>query len=309
MTKRKQPIDLEHMAIGPCQLVRTEGVIWVIRQVSTNAEYRIPPGRRSEFRKVEPRVEFAERTAKQVSKDTVLPGSPHSASEREVQNMVQNLAVKSPLSRVNGQSSPSTPDEVAETSPSLWSELEEWIQHDANFENRHVVLCRRVFVSCLTGGRLTSMEAKRAGRLLAYALTRGFRSQRDSPTERTHTSTAPFDAESASRVQAATWSALSDWVNKVDLFKPEVRQFSSTFARLKQRGAKIPIEHYATAARILNRSLQLGFSRERACLEEGVLSPAATDQQHVDVVLMCHSGDRSHESQAARHAGCISRSR
>lgn len=42
---------LTHRALGPCELLRIEGTIWVVRHLSTSNLYRIPPTRRHEFQR------------------------------------------------------------------------------------------------------------------------------------------------------------------------------------------------------------------------------------------------------------------
>ncbi|MBC8353372.1 MAG: DUF2791 family P-loop domain-containing protein [Planctomycetes bacterium] len=200
-----------------------------------------------------------------------MPSEPPSVSGEEVQAALTATAITSSRDHAIDQSAPSTPDEVAGTDPSLWVQLEEWIQNDVKLDDRHVVFCRRVFISRLSGNRLSPAEAQDAGRLLTYAMKRGFRPQHDVGIERTRSAMAPLDNESVSRVRAATWSALSDWTTKVDLFKPEVRQFCKTLATLKEKGEELPNKHYETAAKILNRSLELGFSREHVCFEDNAV--------------------------------------
>ncbi len=162
------PVSCWHTVLGDCQVLRTEGVNWVIRQLSTGIEYRIPPSRRKEF---------SQKPPKEASGACSAPSDP----TRPSWGMIPSLRPASDAAR--GDSNDVVPggdgqdimsvQEVSRLPAQEWTRLREWTQSTNVFSSAERNLCT-LFAILRRIGSLSENDSLAAKKLLQRAINLGF---------------------------------------------------------------------------------------------------------------------------------------
>jgi|GEM_PF-3135108 len=284
MSHADQPTRLYHKLLGECTLEGTEGVVWVIRRAADQNKYRIPPTRRREFTRIE-------RPQPELSKPAPVPSdkTPRTDTSRIADAPPHSIVQPAPLGPTVSRPLPTTPEEIRRTLPDLWIDLEGWIKQREELDNRHKVFCRRVLISCLAGRCLSTQVAYDAGRLLNYALRRGFRSKH----LMTIRALSIREGEpSVDSVSAATWRAMAAWGRRTQELSVQERELCESFAQHLERDPRIGQAFGAAAAMILAKATANGFDRRLGAEDielrdvphgdTNVTSEAATSQPACD---------------------------
>ena len=280
-----------HPVLGDCEVVRKEGVNWIVRQSETGREFRVSPSKRHEFSRRRPAeapttpivpASAAKESEHQVAPEskapptatTMTPGGEVKSKEKgdtkARQSSTQDdscrnrgwatLVISLEIQQYRDASDTEKDAAFDAVGLATWKAIERWLAKKKCLDEDALVVCRRLILLKSVDSPLSPGDRSLGKRLLDQVLASGLGQEVNNGDVPQNASSDGTEHVSLNTVKARFWVHLREWAQSTNnLNKRE--QGTCTWLAVIRRTGTLSEDECQAGARVLKKAMLLGYKQ------------------------------------------------